>query len=97
MNYSTGLNLQYFLGKVATADTTPADKASSVTGTATPATLQTNDQTQFSKASGLLVEALSGPDARMPRVLALSSAIAAGTYQVSSQDVAGKMLDALLQ
>lgn len=96
MNYSNGLgNLQNLLGATAAADTRRAD-ATQAAETATTAPTRGADQTQFSSTSGLLGQALSGPDARMPKVMALSASIAAGTYQVSSLDVAGKMVDSLL-
>lgn len=96
MTYSNGLgNLQNLLGTVAATDTRRADQTAPAADTTT---LKLDaDQTRFSSTSGLLGQSLSGPDARMPKVLALSAAINAGTYQVSSSDVAGKMIDALLR
>jgi flagellar biosynthesis anti-sigma factor FlgM len=38
---------------------------------------------------------LSGDDVRTDRVQALQSQIASGTYQVSSQDVASKLVDSM--
>ena len=97
MTYSNGLgNLQNLLGTVAASDTKRTD-AGAANPAATATSVKTRaDQTQFSSTSGVLGQALSGPDARMPKVLALSAAISAGTYQVSSLDVAGKMVDSLL-
>jgi flagellar biosynthesis anti-sigma factor FlgM len=40
---------------------------------------------------------LSGDDVRTDRVQALQSQISSGTYQVSAQDVASKLVDYLLQ
>jgi negative regulator of flagellin synthesis FlgM len=98
MTYSNGLgNLHNLLGTVATADTKRTDASISATDVATTTAARTDDHTQFSKASGLLGGALSGPDARMPKVLALAAAIASGNYQVSSSDVAGKMIDSIMQ
>lgn len=100
MTYSNGLgSLQNLMGTVAASDTKRTDAVATTAKSATTAASVTVgvDQTKISSTSGLLGQALSGPDARMPKVLALSAAIAAGTYQVSSQDVAGKMIDSLLK
>jgi negative regulator of flagellin synthesis FlgM len=101
MNYSNGLgNLQNLLGTIAASDAKRADAATPPANTATAA-IVTADQTNFSSTSGVLGQALSGPnpdsDVRMPMVLALSAAIADGTYQVSSLDVSGKMIDSMLR
>jgi flagellar biosynthesis anti-sigma factor FlgM len=42
-------------------------------------------------------QALSGDDVRTERVQALQSQIANGTYQVSAQGVAGKLLSAMAE
>jgi negative regulator of flagellin synthesis FlgM len=54
------------------------------------------DETRLSSTSGLIAQALNGSDVRTAKVEALQQAIASGTYQVSSSDVAGKMIDSLL-
>ena len=40
---------------------------------------------------------LSGDDVRTDRVQALQSQLSSGTYQVSAQDVASKLVDSMLQ
>jgi flagellar biosynthesis anti-sigma factor FlgM len=40
---------------------------------------------------------LSGDDVRTDRVQALQSQISSGTYQVSTQDVASRLVDSMLQ
>jgi negative regulator of flagellin synthesis FlgM len=42
-------------------------------------------------------QALSGSDVRMEKVAALQQAIEAGTYNVSSSDVADKLISSLLK
>ncbi len=54
------------------------------------------DQASLSSAGGLIAQALSGSDMRATKVAALQSAIAAGTYNVSSSDVADKIIQSLL-
>jgi len=55
------------------------------------------DQTNLSSASGLIAHALEGSDTRAEKVAALQQAIASGNYRVSSADVAGKMIQSLLE
>jgi negative regulator of flagellin synthesis FlgM len=55
------------------------------------------DQTNLSSAGGMIAQALEGSDVRTDKVAALQKAIASGSYSVSSSDVAGKMIDSLLE
>jgi negative regulator of flagellin synthesis FlgM len=55
------------------------------------------DQTSLSSASGLVAQALDSPDVRSAKVAALQQAIAAGSYSVSSSDVADKIIQSLLR
>lgn len=105
MSYTNGVgSLQQLLGSMtSTASTTtrpaesvnPADhRSASVvhSGKETRA-----DQTNLSSASGLIAHALEGSDTRTEKVAALQQAIASGNYSVSSADVAGKMIQSLLE
>jgi len=49
------------------------------------------DRTSLSANAVLMAQALSGSDVRTDRVTALQQSIAAGTYNVSSSDVADKV------
>jgi negative regulator of flagellin synthesis FlgM len=55
------------------------------------------DATTLSSTGELVSRALSTPDVRTAKVEALQKAIADGSYNVSSSDVAGKMIDSLLK
>jgi len=53
------------------------------------------DEASLSTTSGLLAQSLEGSDVRIDKVEALRQAIAAGTYNVSSGDVADKIVQSL--
>lgn len=55
------------------------------------------DRANWSTTAGMMAQALSGSDVRADSVAPLQQAIAAGTYSVSSSDVAGRLIDALMQ
>jgi negative regulator of flagellin synthesis FlgM len=55
------------------------------------------DEAKLSSTGELVARALSTPDVRTAKVEALQKAIADGSYNISSSDVAGKMIDSLLK
>lgn len=55
------------------------------------------DQAKLSTTAGVMARALTGSDVRTEKVAALQQSIAAGTYNVSSSDVADKVISALLR
>ena len=100
MSYTNGIgNLQQALSSTASTSTKPvADVATIETngGESTQASVQT-DQAILSSASGIMAQALKGSDARSAKVSALQQAIASGTYNVLSSDVAEKLIDSLVK
>jgi negative regulator of flagellin synthesis FlgM len=56
-----------------------------------------SDQTSLSSASALVSQAAGLPDVDMEKVTAVQNALASGTYQVSSSDVAAKLVDSLMR
>lgn len=103
MSYTNGIgNLQQVLSSVTPATTQPASQATESVSApkqhkaaASPA--EQADHTHLSSAGGMIAHALEGSDVRMEKVTALQQSIASGTYNVSSSDVAGKMIDSLLK
>jgi negative regulator of flagellin synthesis FlgM len=55
------------------------------------------DQADLSSAGGVVTQALKSSDIRSEKVASLQQAIAAGTYNVSSSDVADKIIEGLLK
>ncbi|MEO6815999.1 MAG: flagellar biosynthesis anti-sigma factor FlgM [Edaphobacter sp.] len=102
MSYTNGVGaLQQVLSSItpATTQATESAKAQNQGGAAIAKAGQANraDQTSLSSASGMIAQALQGPDVRLEKVAALQQAIASGTYSVSSSDVADKMIKSLLE
>jgi negative regulator of flagellin synthesis FlgM len=104
MSYTNGLgNLHQLFG---TSDIGAAGKSSatSKTGPGSMSSIGQNssstaiggDHAEVSAAAGLVSQALTGSDVRFEKVAALQQSIAAGTYGVSSSDVADKLMGALL-
>ena len=56
-----------------------------------------SDGAKLSTTAGVIVQAFAGSDVRLAKVAALQQTIAAGTYSVSSSDVADKLMTALLR
>lgn len=55
------------------------------------------DQTKLSSLGGLVSQALEGSDTRTAKVASLQQAISSGQYNVSSSDVADKLIQSLLE
>ena len=55
-----------------------------------------NDEARLSSTGGLIAQALDASDVRTGKIQALQQSIASGTYNVSSSDIADKMIDSLL-
>jgi negative regulator of flagellin synthesis FlgM len=95
MSYTNGIgNLQHALSSIASTSTKPAQDAAE--NSSVHVSLQ-EDQASLSSASGVMSQALEGSDVRTAKVAALQQAIASGSYNVSSSDVAEKMIESLLK
>ena len=97
MSYSSEIGgLQRAL--IATTGTTQTTTAAATTkpNDTVAASPEQTDQTTLSSMGGLVSQALGGSDVRMDKVAKLQQAIVSGSYSVSSSDVAGKMIDSLM-
>lgn len=84
-------------GTNAPAAAKPAQHVSASTNQAQQPRAVQADHTDLSAAAGLIATALAGSDTRTAKVEALQQAIASGNYNVSSSDVADKMIQSLLE
>lgn len=92
MSYTNGIgSLQPAINLIAPSETKPA-----VQGEAPIANVEHADQTSLSSTGGLVSQALETSDIRAAKVASLQQAIGAGTYNVSSSDVADKIIQSLL-
>ena len=55
------------------------------------------DQTVVSSSGGAMLQAMGTSDARTDKVASLQAAIANGTYNVSSSDIASKLINSMLE
>jgi negative regulator of flagellin synthesis FlgM len=52
-----------------------------------------NEEPKLSTAAVAISESAGLPDVRMDKVMSIQSALASGSYQVSSSDLAGKLIE----
>ena len=100
MSYTNGIgNMPPVSGAATQATNHVADAARTnrQDAIAAHATASHADHTDLSSAGAVVAQALQGSDVRADKVAALKEAIDSGNYQVSSSDVAGKMIDSLLR
>lgn len=100
MSYSNEIGgLQRALNSIATTCVTQTNSAAATAkpNNAPAASPEQADQATLSSMGGLVSQALAGSDVRMDKVAKLQQAIASGSYSVPSSDVAGKMIDSLLE
>lgn len=97
MSTTNGIgNLQQTTGTAATEAVKPVSSGAAKTGGAAQAVSQQHDHAELSAAGSLISRALNGSDVRMDKVQALKLAIAAGSYRVSSSDVADKIIHSII-
>jgi negative regulator of flagellin synthesis FlgM len=92
VSYTNGIgSLQQAINSIAPFDTKPA-----VQSEGRNANVEHADQTSLSSTAGLVARALESSDIRAEKVASLQQAIGTGTYNVSSSDVADKIIQSLL-
>jgi negative regulator of flagellin synthesis FlgM len=103
MSYTNSIgNLQQIVSSIATGEvkgsqqTNPAQGPTGATETGISSTSR-SDQASLSVTSNVIAQALSSDDVRTEKVAALQQAIASGTYNVSSSDIADKLIKSLLK
>ena len=102
MSYTSGIGSQQTTNAITPSEAQPvvavntsgavADKSEALS-----ATVGHGDETALSSTGGLVFQSLGAPDTRTSKVSSLQEAIAAGTYTVSSSDVADKIIQSLLE
>jgi negative regulator of flagellin synthesis FlgM len=102
MSYASGIGSQHgAIDSISPSGAKPAIQANGSDGIANEGAgpipqVEHADQTSLSSAGGLVAQALESSDIRSAKVASLQQAIAAGSYSVSSSDVADKIIQSLL-
>jgi len=92
MSHANGIgSLQQATNSISRSETKPV-----VQGQGAIASVEHTDQASLSSTGGLVAQALESSDVRTAKVASLQQAIAAGTYNASSSDVADKIIQSLL-
>ncbi len=105
LNYTNGIgNPQPHFNATGTAASSGTSKTGKAELGSSPIGSQTTsggatraDEANLSATGSLVMQTLSESDVRVAKVAALQQSIAAGTYDISSSDVAAKLLGALLK
>lgn len=99
MSYEIGIGgSQQQIGSVKSEAAVPTQPNGSKEGTATHASsVPGPDQASLSAVGGLVAQALGSSDVRSEKVASLQQAISAGQYNVSSTEVAAKLLQSMLE
>ncbi len=101
MSYTNGIGgAQQLSTLMTTAATAPRSLANATAHSAVSApdiSGLSDDQTSFSAAASLIAQPSGESDVRSERISALQQAISAGTYNVSSSDVAEKLIQTLVR
>jgi negative regulator of flagellin synthesis FlgM len=99
MSYTNGIvGAQQLSTLMTTAATAPQSQANAAAQSGVPAPGAnglSDDQISFSAVASLIAQPSGDSDVRTERISALQQAISAGTYNVSSSDVADKLIQAL--
>jgi len=99
MSFASGID---GLQQIISSSTPRAAQADKPESTAIPnevsiANVDNVDQANVSPAGNFIAQALEGSDTRSAKVASLQQAIVTGSYNVSSADVANKIIEGLLK
>jgi negative regulator of flagellin synthesis FlgM len=103
MSYGNGIgNPQQTISSIASSAATPtlqtpASSSQVKDGAVSSSNVQYADQATLSTSASYVSQALESSDTRSTKVLSLQQSIAAGSYSVSSSDIADKMIRSLLE
>jgi negative regulator of flagellin synthesis FlgM len=102
MSYTTGLTpsglpLATDPGQTESVSATTRASTQTLSSRSAAADAVATDSAKVSLAGAMLSEASNGSDVRFEKVAALRQSIEAGTYNVSSANVASKLVDSLLR
>jgi negative regulator of flagellin synthesis FlgM len=96
MSYANGIgSAQTAISPITPSEAKPSIQTNASNGTINEQPIAT-DQTNLSSTGGLVAQALEGSDTRSARVASLQQAISAGSYNVSSLDIADKIIQSLV-
>jgi negative regulator of flagellin synthesis FlgM len=102
MSYTSGIGSQQTANAVTPSEAQPVVTANAPRAVADKSEVLSvevghADETALSSTGGLVLQSLGDSDTRTAKVSSLQEAIAAGRYTVSSSDVAGKIMQSLLE
>jgi negative regulator of flagellin synthesis FlgM len=96
MSYASGIgSAETAINSITPSEAKPSVQTNASNGTSNEQRIAT-DQTNLSSTGGLVAQALEGSDTRSAKVASLQQAISAGSYNVSSLDVADKIIQSLV-
>ena len=96
MSYASGIgSAETAINSITPSEAKPSVQTNASSGTINAQPIAT-DQTNLSSTGGLVAQALEGSDTRSAKVASLQQAISAGSYNVSSLDVADKIIQSLV-
>jgi negative regulator of flagellin synthesis FlgM len=96
MSYASGIgSAETAINSITPSEAKPSVQTNASNGTINEQPIAT-DQTNLSSTGGLVAQALESSDTRSAKVASLQQAISAGRYNVSSLDIADKIIQSLV-
>lgn len=96
MSYASGIgSAETAINSITPSEAKPSVQTNASNGTINEQSIAT-DQTNLSSTGGLVAQALESSDTRSAKVASLQQAISAGRYNVSSLDIADKIIQSLV-